>query len=108
MTKEVSRDFFDEITPLVEERLDNIEKNYDDMMVTFVAFIANVLLEKTIQEVNSDKIEFDEFQQYMAGQLKRTLGAITDSTKIMYQKYMSELEEEGIAQRVPPDHPTVQ
>lgn len=108
MTKELKRDFFDEVMPLVEKRLDNMEENYDDLMVSFVGFTATTLLEKTIHEAVSGNIDSDQFSNYLAGQLERTLETITNSTKLLYKKYMMELEEQGLAQRVPPDHPTVQ
>lgn len=108
MTKMPSREFFDEVTPLVEKRLDNMEENYDDLMVSFIGFVATTLLEKTIHEAVSGKIETDQFHDYLAGQLERTVGAIMDSTKLLYQNYMKDLEAHGLATRIPDSHPTIQ
>lgn len=108
MDKMPNRDFFDEVMPLVEKRLDNMEESYDDLMVAFIGFVSTTLLEKTIHEAVNGKIESDQFSEYLAGQLERTVGAIMDSTKLLYKKYMLELEEKGLAKRVPETHPTVQ
>ncbi len=90
-TLRINAEFHDKLIALMNPYLDNIDKNYDAVMVALISSLAATLIEK-----NPD--DYDK----LLGQLKRTLQSLTDVTHILFDTMQQDNDKMG------PAHPTVQ
>lgn len=101
-------DFYEHLMPIVNEKLEKVEENYDDLMTSFISYSASTLVEHSLAAVDNGNVTAENFQKYLESQLRRTVEALNLSVTLIMKKYVEELQNESISDAAHAPHPTVQ
>lgn len=100
--------FYDEMIPLVEERLKDVDDNYDELMVSFISFAASTMVEKTISQIDNGIIKPEQLEKFLSNQLNRTIDCLVDTTKLILNNNTEEIQEKVMENMTSISHPTLQ